>query len=213
MTSDATMEPFDAAPYPVRLEVTRPESQSRITNFPLGIGSFIRFLLLIPHFFILYFFQIVANLIYFIATFAILFTGRYPEGMFRFYVGYTRWMANVYSYFTGVHDRYPPFSIEEQPDYPLHLEVDYVPSASRLLNFPVLGLIIKVILLIPHFIVVYFLVLAAFVVVFIAQFAILFTGSFPAGMHSFVVGVGRWWMRINAYLYALTDKYPPFSFS
>ena len=52
---------------------------------------------------------------------------------------------------------------------------------------------------------------AAFVVVFIAQFAILFSGSFPEGMHTFVVGVGRWSTRVNAYLYALTDKYPPFS--
>ncbi len=54
--------------------------------------------------------------------------------------------------------------------------------------------------------------MAALVVVFIAQFAILFTGSFPEGMHSFVVGVYRWWdSRINAYVYGLTDSYPPFS--
>ena len=58
-----------------------------------------------------------------------------------------------------------------------------------------------------------FLLLVAYVVLIIALFAILFTGSFPAGMHKFMVGVCRWCTRVNAYLYALTDKYPPFSMS
>jgi hypothetical protein len=48
-------------------------------------------------------------------------------------------------------------------------------------------------------------------VLFIAQFAVLFTGSFPQGMHGFMAGVLRWSARVNAYLYALTDRYPPFS--
>jgi ABC-type multidrug transport system fused ATPase/permease subunit len=201
------------ASYPVNLEVQRPDSQSRLTNFPLGIGTFIRLVLLVPHLIILYFLQIVASIIYFIATFAILFTGRYPRGMFNFYVGYTRWSSNVYGYLVSVYDNYPPFSMDQQSGYPLSFTVDYPESHSRLLNFPILGLIIKLILLIPHFIVVYFLILVALIVLFIAHFAILFTGSFPAGMHKFMIGVGRWSTRVNAYAYALTDKYPPFSLS
>jgi len=197
--------------YPLRFTIERPASQSRLTNFPLWIGDLIRIILLIPHLIILYFFQLLAELIYFIATFAILFTGRYPEGMRELFVGYLRWTANVYVYLGHLYDKYPPFSTDSQQGYPLSLEVDRTETLSRILNFPLLGLIIKVILTIPHLIVLLFLFLAAFIVIFIATFAILFTGSFPEGMHRFVVGVGRWYLRVQAYQFALTDKYPPFS--
>jgi hypothetical protein len=197
--------------FPMGFNIERPPSQSRLTNFPLFIGSLIRILLLIPHLIVLYFFQILASLIYFIATFAILFTGRYPQGMYNLYVGYLRWTANVYGYMLHVYDKYPPFTTEQQADYPLRLEFEYQEKLSRILNFPILGIIIKIILAIPHLIVLTFLMLAVYVVVFIAQFAILFTGSFPEGMHSFVTGVGRWYLRVSAYLYAMTDRYPPFS--
>lgn len=198
--------------YPVRLDVQRQEEQSRVTNFPLFIGTIIRSILLIPHLIILYFLGIVASIIYFIATFAILFTGRYPRGLFNFYVGYMRWTANVYGYFFSAYDKYPQFSMEEETDYPLSFNAEYPETLNRFLNFPLfIGAFIKTILLIPHLIIVSFLVLAGAIVLFIAQFAILFTGSFPPGMHRFLIGVGRWSTRINAYLYALTDKYPPFS--
>ncbi|HEU0074414.1 MAG TPA: DUF4389 domain-containing protein, partial [Dehalococcoidia bacterium] len=172
------------ADYPVRLDVGHDASQSRLTNFPLGIGTSIRSLLLIPHFIILYFLQIVANIVYFIACFAILFSGHYPRGLFNFYVGYMRWNANMTGYLVSAYDKYPPFSMDVQPGFPVALEVDYPENLNRILNFPLfIGYFIKLILLIPHLIVLVFLILAAMVVLFIAQFAILFTGSFPEGMH------------------------------
>ncbi|HEX5140029.1 MAG TPA: DUF4389 domain-containing protein [Dehalococcoidia bacterium] len=202
----------EVSAYPIRYEVVRSPQQSRLTNFPLAIGTLIRYILAIPHLIILYFFQLVASVVYFIATFAILFTGKYPEGMFNFYTGFLRWHANVYGYLFHLYDNYPPFSTESQAGYPLTFEAEYPPSASRILNFPLfIGFFIKAILLIPHLVVIAFLYLAALVVIFIAEFAILFTGSFPEGMHGFVVGVGRWYYRIFAYAFALTDKYPPFS--
>ncbi len=200
-------------PNPVRLEVLRPDSQSRLTNFPLGIGMFIREILLIPHLIILYFLQLVGSIVYVIATFAILFTGRYPQGLFNFYVGYTRWTNNIYSYLLGLHDKYPPFGMDPQSDYPLTFSVEYPGQLSRILNFPFIGLFIKFLLTIPHWVILAFLFLVAIILLFIAQFAILFTGSFPAGMHKFMVGVGRWSARVNAYVYGLTDIYPPFSMS
>jgi hypothetical protein len=60
-------------------------------------------------------------------------------------------------------------------------------------------------------VIVYFLALAEFIVVFIAQFAILFSGSFPEGLHGFAVGVNRWSTRLSAYMFGLADRYPPFS--
>jgi hypothetical protein len=155
--------------------------------------------------------QFVAHIVYFIATFVILFTGHYPRGMFEFYVGYMRWTANLYGYLLHLYDDYPPFSTDERP-YPLTLTVDYPEKSSRLLNLPLqIGLIIKLILTIPHWVVLAFLIVAVLVVLFIAMFAILLTGSFPESMHSFVVGVGRWLVRVQGYVYGLTDVYPPFS--
>ncbi|MEE8369417.1 MAG: DUF4389 domain-containing protein [Dehalococcoidia bacterium] len=69
----------------------------------------------------------------------------------------------------------------------------------------------KIITSIPHFIILIFLSLAAFVVVVIAWFAILFTGRYPRGLHGFVAGVLRWSLRVQAYIFSLTDEYPPFS--
>jgi uncharacterized protein DUF4389 len=210
MTTETTAQP--ASDYPVRFDITRDASQNRITNFPLGIGSLIRTILLIPHLIILYLLGIVGAIVYFVACFVILFTGSYPSSLFNFYVGFQRWNSNVYAYLASLYDKYPPFSLEHKEGYPLTLSVDYPARLSRILNLPLyIGLLIKLILVIPHLIILFFLFIAAFVVVFVAQFAILFTGSFPEGMHTFVVGVGRWWMRVNAYVYALTDKYPPFS--
>jgi hypothetical protein len=199
--------------YPLRFDIERPEKQSRLTNFPLGIGLFIRSMLLIPHFIILYFFGLAAGVMYLISTVAILFTGRYPRGLYNFNFGYLRWYANVYGYLFHLYDKYPPFGMDAVPGFPLQMIIDYPVSSSRLLNFPLFGLLIKAILLIPHLIIVAFLYVAGFVVLFIATFAILFTGSFPAGMHRFMVGIGRWYNRIQVYFYGLTDKYPPFSMS
>jgi len=199
-----------AANYPLRFNVERPASQSRLTNFPLGIGTFIRYILLIPHIVVLFFVGLIAALLYFIATFAILFTGVYPRGMYNFVSGNLRWGANVGAYINSLIDKYPPFSTEAQ-DYPVTIDFDYPERSSKLLNFPILAIYVKVLLLIPHIIALVFLGIAVFLVVFIAKFAILFTGSFPEGMHRFVVGVTRWQLRTQAYQLGLTDKYPPFS--
>jgi hypothetical protein len=196
--------------YPVDLWLVRPDTQSRLTNFPF-LGWIIRSLLLIPHVVILYFFQIAAGIIFLIATFAILFTGKYPRGMFDFYVGYLRWSERVSGYAFHLYDSYPPFSPDDDATFALRLGVQYPEHSSRILNFPIFGLIIKAILLIPNLIALYFLSLVAFLLVILATFAILFTGRFPAGLHQFVGGTLRWTLRLNAYMVGLTDRYPPFS--
>ncbi len=204
---------IESGRYPLSFDIERPEKQSRLTNFPLGIGLFIRSILLIPHLIILYFFGLAVGVMYLIATVAILFTGRYPRGLYNFNFGYLRWYANAYGYLLHLYDKYPPFGMDPVAGFPLQMNIDYPESSSRVLNFPLLGIVIRGILLIPHLIIFVFLYLAGFVVLFIATFAILFTGSFPAGMHRFMVGVGRWYNRIQVYIYGLTDKYPPFGMS
>ncbi len=95
-------------------------------------------------------------------------------------------------------------------DYPVKFEVTYPENSSRgiLLLRTFFGFIY---VLIPHGLILLFYGIAASVVMFIAWWAILFTGKFPKGMFDFIVGYMRWSNRVNAYMYMLTDKYPPFT--
>ena len=184
--------------YPLRFEIEYPEQLSRWLIF-------VKWLLAIPHFLILYALGAVANVITFIAFFAILFTGRYPRGLFDFVVNIYRWQENVFAYYGLFRDEYPPFSWEAGK-YPVTFEVDYPESLSRWLIF------VKWLLAIPHIIVLFFLYIVALVVWVIVWFAILFTGRFPRGLFDFLVGVSRWSLRVNSYaLLLLRDDYPPFS--
>ncbi len=95
--------------------------------------------------------------------------------------------------------------------YPVRLEVDYPVENSKtlaLLGIPFF--FIKLVFLFPHMVILYFLNIASLVAVWISYWAILFTGKYPKGFFRFVVGVMRWQARVNAWLYSLTDKYPPF---
>jgi len=196
----ATPVPPVAPPdYPVNFDVEYPE---RLSHWMI----FVKWLLAIPHLIIVYLLLIVAGVLQFIAFFAILFTKKWPRGLFDFTVQIYRWTGNVYAYaFLLQRDEYPPFS-GEPGQYPLTLEVEYREDLSRWLIF------VKWLLAIPHYIVLAFLGLAASVAVLIAFFAILFTGRYPRGLFDFVVGTARWWVRVNAYAHWLmTDRYPPFS--
>jgi hypothetical protein len=135
----------------------------------------------------------------------ILFRRKYPRWWFDWNLELQRFTNRVVAYLALMDDKYP--STDEQQS--VHLDIDY-PDASRDLNrwLP----LVKWLLAIPHFIVLFFLTIAAVVVVVVAWFAILFTGRYPRGMFGFVEGVLRWGQRVIAYAFLLvTDKYPPFS--
>lgn len=134
----------------------------------------------------------------------ILVRGRIPLWLFDFQVGYNRFSTRAASYFLLLTDRYPAFEGAWVVDY----DVDYPEGVSRwkLLFWKILASI-------PHFIVLFFLWIAVLFCVFIAWFAILFTGKYPRGLHSFVAGVLRWGARVTAYVESLTDVFPPFSMS
>jgi hypothetical protein len=135
----------------------------------------------------------------------ILFRQRYPRWWFDFSRELARFGYRVGAYFFLLTDQYPS-TVEEQA---VHLEIDY-PDVPKDLNrwLP----LIKWFLAIPHYVVLAFLAVGAWFAGVIAWFAILFTGTYPRGLFDFVVGVGRWILRVNAYAFLLvTDRYPPFS--
>ena len=108
----------------------------------------------------------------------------------------------------------PSYGMSPADAHPVQLEVPYPAESSRLLAAITIPFMIgKLILLIPAVIVLYVLGIVAFVIFVISQWAVLFTGRYPQGMHQFMVGFLRWGVRVQSYLYGLTDKYPPFSLS
>ena len=135
----------------------------------------------------------------------ILFRQRYPLWWFDFALELTRFSARIGAFFVLLTDKYP--STVERQD--VQLDLDY-PDAEDDLNrwLP----LVKWFLAIPHYLILIILTAAAMFAVIIGWFAILFTGRFPPGLFGFVVGVGRWWLRVQAYAFLLlTDRYPPFS--
>lgn len=134
----------------------------------------------------------------------ILFRQKYPRWWFDWNLALLRFTNRVGAYLLLLRDEYPSTD-EEQT---VHLDFPY-PDARTSLNrwLP----LVKWLLAIPHYIVLFFLGIAVFVVVIIVWFIILFTGRYPRDMFDFVVGVIRWYNRVAGYAFILvTDQYPPF---
>jgi len=137
----------------------------------------------------------------------LLFRQKYPRWWFDWNVALTRFSTRVSAYIALLRDEYP--STDE--NQAVHIEIPYLDAKEGLNRWLPL---IKWFLAIPHYIVLCFLGIAAWVCVVIAWFAILFTGRYPIGLFDFVVGVFRWDLRVAVYAFLLTtDRYPPFRLS
>ncbi|MGI9584376.1 MAG: DUF4389 domain-containing protein [Acidimicrobiia bacterium] len=147
----------------------------------------------------------IAAALFFATLLMIVFRQRYPRWWFDFAREFARFAMRVVAYLMLLTDDYPSTEDEQA----IHLELDY-PDAKEDLNqwLP----LVKWLLAIPHFIVLFFLAIGVFFAVIIAWFAILFTGRYPRGIFDYVVGVSRWALRVEAYAILLvTDEYPPFA--
>jgi Domain of unknown function (DUF4389) len=203
--------------YPVTLEGELDEGLSRW----LWI---VKIFLLIPHYIVLFFLWIGVVFAWLVAFFAILFTKRYPRGLFDYVLGVLRWSWRVsfYGHDAFGTDRYPPFTLDRVDDYPARLEVDYPEELSR-------GLVLVKwwLLAIPHYILVGIFVGGwgwkvghgagwvgsgglVGILVLIAAVILLFTNRYPRQIFDFVMGLDRWVWRVAAYVLLMRDEYPPF---
>ena len=163
----------------------------------------------IPHFFLLFFMAIASAVLRFIAWWAVLFTAKYPRSFFDFQVGLLRWSTRLVARLTNLADGYPAFG-NSAVDERITVDVAYPETLSRgilLLRLFFAPLYVGI----PHGFCLIFRFIATYLLVFFAWWAVLITGKYPVGMHSFNVGTLRWAMRMNIYLNFMTDKYPPFS--
>ena len=183
--------------YPVQYDVDYPgEPRNRLT-------ALVRIILAIPTVLVL----LGLATIFFPTLLLILFRKKYPRWWFDFNLELARFSARVNAYILLLRDEYP--STDEHQA--VHLDIAY-PDAQTQLNR--LMPLIKWLLVIPHYIVLIILAILILVVTIIAWFAILIVGRYPKGLFNFVVGVGRWSARVNAYAFLLTtDRYPPFRLS
>ncbi|NGN62453.1 DUF4389 domain-containing protein [Streptomyces sp. A7024] len=199
------------APRPVRVEAALEKPLSRWLWL-------VKWILVIPHYVVLFFLWIAFFGVSVGAFFAILFTGRYPRALFDFSLGVLRWSWRVAYYTYGAlgTDRYPPFSLGAEPDYPARLDIAYPEQLSR-------GLVLVKwwLLAIPHYLVVG-LFLGGFqytgwwgggligLLAFFAGISLLFRDRYPGGMFELILGLNRWVLRVAAYVALMTDVYPPF---
>jgi hypothetical protein len=145
----------------------------------------------------------VAYFLAIVSWFVIVFGGTQPAGIRQFLTFYLRWRVRAVSYLMLLEDVYPPFG---DAPYPAAIHIDE-PGAAR----DRLSVGLRLILAIPHFIVLFFVLLAWCLTTIVAWFVILFSGSYPRGLYDFGVGALRWVLRVEAYLLLLIDDYPPFS--
>jgi hypothetical protein len=208
-------------PYPVTIDVER-----QLANRDRMTVAF-RLLLAIPHFLLVGgiglgfalsgsrsdystsvgetgFLGAVAYLLAIVSWFTIVIGGSHIPAIRQYTTFYLRWRVRALAYLMLLEDRYPPFG---DAAYPASLT--FVDAESRR-NRLTVGL--RIILIIPHLIVVGLLSIAWWVTSLVAWFAILFTGNYPEGLYNFGTGVLRWFSRVEAYLLLLVDEYPPFSF-
>jgi Domain of unknown function (DUF4389) len=182
--------------FPVAVEISYPDELNRW--LPL-----VKWLLVIPHFFVLFFVGLAAAFVVLFAFFAVLFTGRWPRGAFDFVVGTVRWAYRVVAYFHLMTDAYPPFSLADDPDYPVRLHVEY---PERIANWRPL---VHWLLALPYLFVASILYWFTGILTFVAFFTVLFTKRIPRELFELMVPGLRWNLRGNAYAYFATERYPP----
>jgi hypothetical protein len=185
-------------PYPVTFEADYVEQRNRLT-------AFFRLILMIPVAIVLYVFLIVGEIAIVIAWFAIVITGHYPPGLYRFVADVNRFLARVTAYGVLLTDAYPPFNGAANPAYPVRMDF-----AGPLERYSRLKTLLRIILAIPIMILRYVMTLLLEIGAFAAWVVIVVTGKMPRGLFDLMVLANSYTARSDAYLFLLTETYPPF---
>ncbi len=202
---------FPLAPdaYPVNISYDREALINRLWGV-LWIGMLVRWVLLLPHYLVLFLVAIVAAIQLLVAWIPVLVLGRFPGWGYRWIGGFLAYNQRVTAYAMLMTSTYPPFALESE-DYPITVRYDEGVRINRLWGIPIIGHLVRFIVLIPHFIALMVLGFVAFLVAIVAWVPVLIFGRQADLVYSLLGGFYRWGLRVSAYMFMMVDKYPPFS--
>lgn len=184
--------------YPVKYTQDPPEQRSRVTVF-------LRMFMVIPHMIWAFIYGIGFFVVVIAAWFAIVFTGRFPAGMYEFCAGFLRFSSRVMAYFLLIVDTYPPFDGGEHPEYPVQIHV-----APPQESYSRAKALFRIILAIPIYVVQYIFTLWLYVVSIAIWFVAVIMGRTAPGLTEAMRMPMAYYVRSNAYFYLVTEGWPPF---
>ncbi len=195
--------------YPVNVSYDRSANINRLWGIPL-IGQFVRFILAIPHIIVMFLLAIMAGLQFLVSWIPVLLLGRYPGWGYRWTGGLLAYSQRVGAYVLLMTPEYPPFALEAEA-YPVTVRYDEGVRINRLWGIPILGYVVRAIVLIPHFILIWLLSILAWFLMLVVWVPVLILGRQADIIYTIIGGFYRWQLRVNAYFLLMVDKYPPFS--
>ena len=193
--------------YPIDVRFDRDQQIGRFWAIPI-IGWFARWLVLIPHFILLGLFSIVVFFAILVTWIPVLLTGRFPGWGYSILGGFYRWYVRVIAYLLLMVGPYPPFSATAP--YPVEVDFDPDTRLNQLWGIPILGIYVRMLLAIPHWIVLWFLGIAVYLIVLVAWIPVLVNGRYPQVGYDIVGGFFRWYMRVTGWTLLMAGPYPPF---
>jgi hypothetical protein len=196
--------------YPVNVSYDREARINRLWGIPV-IGQAVRAILLIPHILVMMLVAIVASIQILLAWIPVLLLGRFPGWGYRWIGGLLGYGLRVSAYALLMTSQYPPFSLSGE-DHPVSVRFDEGVRINRLWGIPVIGQMVRAILLIPHLIILWFLAILTWFLMLVVWVPVLIFGRQADLIYTLVGGMYRWQLRVSAYLLLMVDRYPPFSF-
>ena len=198
-----------ASDYPVDVRFTPEGPIGRYWGIPV-IGHLVRYLLILPHLFVLLFLGIAALLLSLVTWIPLLATGRYPGWGYTVVGGYLRWYVRVISWFLLLSGTCPPFTGGQADGQHVRVRIDEARPVGRFWGIPIIGVLIRVIVCIPHFIVLVLLGIVVYILILFAWLPVLINGRQASVVYDVAGGYLRWYTRVAAYLSLMSGPYPPF---
>jgi hypothetical protein len=196
--------------YPVNVSYDREARINRLWGIPV-IGQVVRAILLIPHILVMMLVAIVASIQILLAWIPVLLLGRFPGWGYRWIGGLLGYGLRVSAYALLMTSKYPPFSLSGE-DHPVSVRFDEGVRINRAWGIPVIGQMVRALLLIPHLIILWFLAILTWFLMLVVWVPVLIFGRQADLIYTLVGGMYRWQLRVSAYLLLMVDRYPPFSF-
>ncbi len=199
--------------HPVAVTFPDVEYRNKLYAVPI-IGLALKGIMLIPFFIAMYIVGIIVQLASLVTWIPVLFVGKYAGFADMLYGGYVRWGSRIAAYMTGIQDKYPSFSFSDDAGSgDVSITWPFNEQPSRLWAIPVVGIALKYIICIPHFIALGVLGMVCSLLMLVTWIPVVTTGRYPQWGLLLYGGTIRWSTRVLTYIYGIHDQYPPFSLS